>query len=196
MCGIVGIFDARQRPPLKESSLSRMATCLLHRGPDDQGVFVSQEHGVGLGHTRLAIIDLSSLGHQPMANKTKTLWITFNGEIYNFQEIRSELQKRCRKFRSNSDTEVILEAYEEWGIEAVSRFRGMFAFALWDASSHKLILCRDRAGVKPLYYYQKDGLVLFASELKALHKHPEFKKEINREALALFLQFGYIRAPH
>ncbi|MBI4122984.1 MAG: asparagine synthase (glutamine-hydrolyzing) [Parcubacteria group bacterium] len=196
MCGIVGIFDARQRSFLEESVLSRMAECLSHRGPDDRGVFVSQEHGIGLGHTRLAIIDLSSLGHQPMANKTKTLWIAFNGEIYNFQEVRSELEKRGRKFKSASDTEVILEAYEEWGMESVARFRGMFAFAIWDANSGKLILCRDRAGVKPLYYYQKNGLLLFASELKALHKHPEFKKEINYEALALFLQLGYIPAPH
>lgn len=195
MCGITGVrhFGTGR---VDEDALERMTRALRHRGPDDHGVFVDVKNGVALGNQRLAVLDLSPQGHMPMANRKKTLWVTYNGEIYNFREIRRELETRGRTFLSSSDTEVLLEAYEEWGMKAVEKFRGMFAFALWDAQKEELILVRDRAGVKPLYWYRKDDLLLFASEIKAFHEHPLFRKELNPEALSLFLQLGYIPAPH
>jgi len=193
MCGITGVYnlDERKADPIL---LKSMTDCLRHRGPDDSGIYVDQN--VGLGHARLSILDLSPAGHQPMSNDDQTIWVTFNGEIYNFQEIRKELEQKGYKFKSNSDTEVIIKSYEEWGLKAVEKYRGMFAFAIWDKKREKLYLVRDRAGVKPLYYYINNEVFLFSSELKSFHKHPNFKKEINFDALALFLQFGYILAPH
>ncbi len=173
-----------------------MTDCLYKRGPDDSGFFVDSNNNIGLGHRRLSILDLSPAGHQPMANDDQTIWIVFNGEVYNFAEIRKELEVKDYKFKSNSDTEVIIKSYQEWGIDCIKKFRGMFAFAIWDEKKEKLFLVRDRAGVKPLYYYFKDNLLLFSSELKSFHKHPKFEKEINFSALALFLQFGYISAPY
>lgn len=194
MCGITGIWDFKNK--ISEGTLKEMTDCLRLRGPDDSGIFVDEKNNVGLGHRRLSILDLSPAGHQPMANDDKTIWITFNGEVYNFSEIRKELEEKRYSFKSNSDTEVIINSYQEWGIDCIQKFRGMFAFAIWDKNKEKLFLVRDRAGVKPLYYYFKDNLLLFNSELKSFHKHPEFKKEINFDALALFLQFGYILAPY
>ena len=194
MCGITGIWDFKNK--ISPELIEKMTNVLSHRGPDDAGIFIDSKNNVGFGHRRLSIIDLSPAGHQPMANAEETIWVTFNGEIYNFKEIRAELEIKGYKFKSNSDTEVILKSYEEWGIDAIKKYRGMFAFAIWDKVKEKLFLVRDRAGVKPLYYYSKDNLFLFGSELKSFHQHPKFKKEINFDALALFLQFGYISAPH
>jgi len=142
----------------------------------------------------LSILDLSNHGHQPMAYNHLT--VVFNGEVYNFKEIRAELEKHSYTFNSHSDTEVILKAYHKWGIDAVYRFNGMFAIAIFDSQAQTLTLIRDRAGVKPLYWYQKDGLFMFASELKSFHEHPAFIKELNHDGLALFLQYGYIPQPH
>jgi len=194
MCGITGIWDFKDK--IFPQLLEKMTDVLNHRGSDDSGIFIDKENDIGFGHRRLSILDLSSAGHQPMANDDQTIWITFNGEIYNFKEIRSELENKGHKFKSNSDTEVILKSYEEWEMESIKKYRGMFAFAIWDKRKEKLFLIRDRAGVKPLYYYFKNNLFLFSSELKSFHQHPKFEKEINFGALALFLQFGYILAPH
>ncbi len=193
MCGITGIYNLNNKPA-KEDILRQMTEVLKIRGPDDIGFYLDEN--LGLGQTRLSIIDLSSAGHQPMANENKTLWIVFNGEIYNFKEIKKDLEEKGYKFKSNSDTEVILKSYEEWGIESIKKFRGMFSFAIWDNQQGKLFLVRDRAGVKPLYYYSSNGTFLFSSEIKSFHKNPHFKKEINFASLALFLQFGYILSPH
>ncbi len=194
MCGIVGIWDYRNR--ISREILEKMRNKLAHRGSDDAGIFIDEKTNIGLGHQRLSIIDLSPLGHQPMANDDKSLWIVLNGEIYNFKEIRKELENKGYRFKSNSDTEIILKSYQEWGKEAVNKFRGMFSFAILDKKKEKLILCRDRAGVKPLYYYFDGNLFIFASEIKAIISHPKVKKEINFDALALFLEFGYIPEPH
>jgi len=174
VCGITGFWDFKKIAT--KANLLLITDALCHRGPDDTGSFFDPSQGVGLGHTRLTIIDLSSQARQPMSNDPDSIWVTFNGEIYNYRELRQELICKGRQFKTNSDTEVILKAYEEWGIQCISRFRGMFAFVLWDANHKKLFLVRDRLGVKPLYYYYDDHLLLFASELKALAVHPEFKK--------------------
>ena len=194
MCGITGIWDFKDK--ISPQILEKMTDALNHRGPDDSGIFIDVKNNIGFGHRRLSIIDLSPAGHQPMPNADETVWVTFNGEIYNFKEIREELEKSGRRFKSGSDTEVIITAYEEWGMESIKRYRGMFAFAIWDKRKEKLFLVRDRAGVKPLYYYIKNGLLLFASELKSFHQHHKFDKEINFDTLASFLQFGYILAPN
>lgn len=173
-----------------------MTDTLAHRGPDDSGLFFDFRQGVGLGHRRLAIIDLSSQARQPMGNDPGSIWVTFNGEIYNYRELREELICKGHVFKTNSDTEVILRSYEQWGIQCISRFRGMFAFVLWDVNCNKLFLVRDRLGVKPLYYYRDSHLLLFASELKALTTYREFKRDLNPESLALYLRFGYVPSPH
>lgn len=194
MCGIAGLVDFRQKSNLE--ALKKMTDVLFHRGPDDGGYFFEGfEHSrVGLGHRRLSILDLSNHGHQPMTFGHLTM--VYNGEVYNFKEIRAELEKQGYSFESQSDTEVILKAYHKWGMDAVHRFNGMFAIAIFDSQKQTLTLVRDRAGVKPLYWYQKDGLFMFASELKSFHEHPAFAKEINHDGLALFLQYGYIPQPH
>ncbi|MCX6791358.1 MAG: asparagine synthase (glutamine-hydrolyzing), partial [Candidatus Gribaldobacteria bacterium] len=171
-----------------------MNDTLKHRGPDDEGFFLNQDKSVGLAQKRLSILDLSSLGRQPM--QAEHCWVTFNGEVYNFDEIRSELKGCGYSFLGGSDTEVILKSYLKWGIESIKRFRGMFAFSLWDEKLQKMFLVRDRAGIKPLYYYWDGQLLVFASELKAILQHPEVKKELNLEALSLFLQMGCVPAPY
>ena len=194
MCGIAGFIDFNKK--LDKASLMRMTDVLHHRGPDDSGYsFYSENQAtVGLGHRRLSIMDLSAHGHQPMAYKH--LEIIFNGEIYNFKEIRKELELLKHSFDSDSDTEVILKAYHEWGIDAIHKFNGMFSIVIFDTAANKVVLIRDRVGVKPLYYYHENGNVLFASELKSLHEVDCFKKRINQDALALFLQYGYVLQPH
>ena len=169
---------------------------MTHGGPDDAGIYSEKTRAVGLAHRRLSIIDLSSAGHQPMCSEDGNLVITYNGEVYNYNEIKNELLKKGYVFKSNSDTEVVLKSYQEWGLEAVNRFRGMFAFALWDRKKEELILLRDRVGIKPLYWYYNNGLFLFASELKSFHHHPGFKRNIDKKALATYLSFGYIPAPN
>jgi asparagine synthase (glutamine-hydrolysing) len=172
-----------------------MLRAIRHRGPDDEGLEVVPDVGLALGHQRLSIIDLSALGHQPMRSQCGRNWLVFNGEIYNFSEIRAELGKAGHRFGGHSDTEVILAAYAQWGLDAVSRFRGMFAFALWDGLQRRLHLCRDRFGVKPLYFTVFDGQLAFASEVKALLALPATSRHVDPIALSDYLQFGYASAP-
>lgn len=198
MCGIAGFYSAgtQSREALIELS-SRMATTLRHRGPDDARVWVDETSGVGFGFRRLSIIDLSAEGRQPMHSADRRYTIIFNGEIYNFLQLRDELISLGHGFRGHSDTEVLLAGITEWGIRpAIQRANGMFAFALWDSYEHQLYLGRDRIGKKPLYYGQFGGTLLFGSELKALRAHPAFHGEVDRGALTLFLRFGYVPAPH
>jgi len=177
MCGIAGIFDTRGQGEIDRSLLQRMNQSLLHRGPDEGGTHF--EPGVGFGHRRLSIIDLST-GQQPLFNEDGSVVVIFNGEIYNFQELVKELESCGHRFRTHSDTEVIVHGWEEWGEECVKRFRGMFAFALWDRNRQSLFLARDRLGKKPLYYsLLADGNLIFASELKALLVHPRLKRELD-----------------
>ena len=174
-----------------------MADQLIHRGPDDSGVWVDAEAGIALGFRRLAIVDLSPTGHQPMTSANGRYVMVFNGEVYNFGELRNDLESRGHSFRGHSDTEVMLEAVSEWGLEAaVKKFVGMFAFALWDRRERLLHLVRDRLGIKPLYWGWQGKTFLFGSELKALRVHPGFDPEINRSALALYLRYGYIPQPY
>ena len=194
MCGIAGFLDFHGKSDV--SILKKMVMALQHRGPDDHGFEVIQEHNtlVGIGQTRLSILDLSPAGHQPMHHKHFS--IVYNGEIYNFREIRADLEKLGHRFRSESDTEVILHAFEEWGADCVQCFIGMFAIVIYDRNAGEVYFFRDRAGVKPFYYYQKDGLLLFGSELKALLQHPGFEKEMNLASIRVYLDYGYIPAPH
>lgn len=193
MCGIAGFIDKTRT--FSEEQLDRMTSTLAHRGPDGSGgnIFKSELYNLGLGHKRLSIIDLHAHASQPMFLGD---WcIVFNGEIYNFQEIRDELIQKGRSFITQSDTEVILQSFDEWGHSAVSRFIGMFAFALYNKQLQRVFLYRDRAGVKPLYYYTTGEHFVFGSELKVFHQFPAFKKELNLDASAQFLQYGYIMAP-
>lgn len=194
MCGIAGFLDFTNKSTI--DTLQQMTLALLHRGPDDHGVEMieSPYAAVGFGHTRLSILDLSPLGHQPMSVDEWT--ITFNGEVYNFNEIRPELEADGIKFKSHSDTEVILRSFQKWGVECVKKFHGMFSFVILNKNTQQVWVVRDRVGVKPLYYYYKDGLFLFASELKSFHQHPAFTKEIDVASLGLFLQYSYIPGPH
>ena len=193
MCGLVGIFDSvAQREP-EHGLLSRMNETLFHRGPDGEGQFVAP--GVGLAHRRLSIIDLEG-GHQPMFNQEGSVGVIYNGEIYNFQELAKELTQLGHRFRTRSDTEVIVHAWEQWGADCVRRFRGMFAFALWDRNAETLFLARDRLGKKPLYYASlADGMVVFASELKALLPYPGLSREIDLLALEEYFAYGYVPDP-
>jgi asparagine synthase (glutamine-hydrolysing) len=194
MCGISGFADFNRKSD--KNILQQMNRTLQHRGPDGEGygMYNLENVTVGLGHRRLSIIDLTAAGSQPQTYKS--LHITYNGEIYNYAEIKNELIDKGHQFNSHSDTEVILHAYSEWGSRALHKFIGMFAFVIYDDAEQKIFACRDRAGVKPFFYYFKDRLFLFGSELKALVAHPAFKKEINIDAVAAFLQYGYVPTPH
>ena len=194
MCGISGFIDFNKKTDLEV--LEKMNRIMAHRGPDGEGygMYQTADAKVGLGHRRLSIIDLSEGGHQP---KTfGSLHLTFNGEIYNYAEIKKKLEEKGHQFNSHSDSEVILHAYKEWGSDALQQFIGMFAFVIYDEAKQQIFACRDRAGVKPFFYYFKDGLFLFGSELKALMQHPAFEKQINTDAVGAFLQFGYVPTPH
>lgn len=192
MCGVVGalVFDGGSFR-VTEPYLARMRETMTHRGPDGAGLWISPDARVGLGHRRLSIIDLSSAASQPMCNEEGTIWLSFNGEIYNHQEIRRELEAvgGHRWKTDHSDTEVILHAFEQWGIECLHRFRGMFAFALWNAKTKELWLVRDRIGIKPLYYSIHHGRITFASEIKALLQDPEQHRAVDEEALYHYLSF-------
>lgn len=190
MCGIVGI--AGNRPSGDRTLLTAGRDLLSHRGPDGAGEWWSDDGRVGLAHRRLAIIDLSCAGDQPMHDVSGQSVVVFNGEIYNFQDIRRELASRGHTFRTATDTEAILAAYLEWGVDCVSHFNGMFAFALFDRSRQRLFLARDRAGEKPLFYAVTEGTLRFASELKALFADPAFPRRVNRDALDCYLAMGYV----
>jgi asparagine synthase (glutamine-hydrolysing) len=195
MCRITGFWDLnyKQTYPLQDTLVS-MRDSLQHGGPDSAGAYMNDELALGLGHRRLSILDLSPAGKQPMFLEE---WvIVFNGEIYNFIEIRKKLELEGCQFESGTDTEVILKAFKVWGKKMVHEFRGFFAFAIFNQLTETLTLCRDRIGVKPMFWYWKDGLFMFASELKAFHEHPKFNKTINQQAVSLYLQQGYIPYPH
>ncbi len=199
MCGIAGFLDTSRSSSSEQLTLiaRRMATSLRHRGPEDEGVWVDPTTGIAFGHRRLSIIDLSPMGHQPMHSASGRYVITFNGEIYNFKALRQELEQLGETFRGHSDTEIMLAAIARWGVEAsLKKFNGMFAFGLWDREERTLYLSRDRAGEKPLYYGWAGKTLLFGSELKALQQHPDFRGDIDRGALAVYLRHNYIPAPH
>jgi asparagine synthase (glutamine-hydrolysing) len=191
MCGICGIVQTNGSGA-DPAVVQAMADSLRHRGPDDQGLWSSADRRVALGHRRLSIIDLSPAGHQPMTDQRGRLWISFNGEIYNYLELREELRALGHTFRTATDTEVILEAYREWGLDSVKKLNGMFAFALYDLDRERLFLARDRAGEKPLFYRHAGGTFAFASELKAMMMDPGFDRVIDPLALNQYLAFGYV----
>lgn len=199
MCGITGFLDLTRSSSteLIETRLTGMTNSIAHRGPDDSGAWMDPACGVALGFRRLAILDLSPTGHQPMISAEGRFVIIFNGEVYNFASLRDELAGLGHSFRSSSDTEIMLAAISQWGLKtAVQRFNGMFAFALWDRQEHTLSLVRDRLGIKPLYYGWAGKTFLFGSELKALRAHPAFQADINRDALTIYLRHNCIPAPH
>jgi len=210
MCGITG--EINYQSGVKIETVRRMSEVLAHRGPDDEGIVLFRGENyiklnspylndsgnsfeVGLGHRRLSIIDLSMDAHQPMANEDRSIWVVFNGEIYNFQEIRNHLEKKGHIFKSRSDTEVIIHSYEEWGVECLEQFRGMFAFGLWDCKHKRLFLARDRLGKKPLVYIHHNGKFAFASEIKALLQLPWVERRVNPRAIHNYLTYQYIPAP-
>ncbi len=193
MCGICGklYFDSARQ--VDSSLISSMSSVLQHRGPDDHGIYVAGP--VGLGHQRLSIIDTSAAGHQPMSNEDGSVWIVFNGEIYNFAELRGELKKKGHHFASHTDTETILHLYEEEDIRCLQKLRGMFAFAIWDMRKQRLFMARDRVGKKPLVYTVSDGAFIFASELKALLQDPAVPAPVNYEAIHHYLTYQYVPSP-
>lgn len=189
MCGICGKLNFDRERPVSPGLVRAMADTIAHRGPDDDGYFLSGP--VGLGFRRLSIIDLAT-GHQPLSNEDGTVWVVFNGEIYNYQELRDFLRSKGHVFRTQTDTEVIVHLYEEFGPECVGKLRGMFAFAIWDARSESLFLARDRVGIKPLYYCVSDRAIVFGSEIKAILADPEVRREIRPELIDRFLSFYYV----
>jgi asparagine synthase (glutamine-hydrolysing) len=192
MCGICGIFEYERRSDIPGEVVHRMNQTMIHRGPDDGGVFVGP--GIGLGHRRLSIIDLAG-GHQPMSNEDSTLWVLLNGEIYNYPELRAELVQGGHKFATKSDTEAIVHLYEDYGERCFAKLRGMFSIAIWDSRNRKLVLARDRVGKKPLFYAADDKRILFGSELKALLAGDSLSREMDDQALSDYFSFGYIPAP-
>ena len=195
MCGIYGYTSSKEK--VDPDLLRRMGNALLHRGPDDEGETIKDtaEISVGLGHKRLSVIDLSSAGRQPMANEDGTVWVTLNGEIYNFRELRKELKQKGHRFKSRSDAEVVVHLYEEKGADCLDRLEGMFAFALWDSRRRTLLLARDRFGKKPLHYAAVDGGIVFASEIKSLLEHPRVSREIDLQSMHKYLTYEYVPAP-
>src|SRR5437899_5327137 len=199
MCGIAGFWDSSRSlsPELLTRRVGRMTNALMHRGPDAGGLWLDSKAGIALGHRRLSILDLSPEGSQPMRSRCGRYVISFNGEVYNYRALREELAATGHTFRGTSDTEVMLAAIAEWGLDrALEKFNGMFAFALWDAQNRQLHLARDRAGEKPLYYGLLRRALVFGSEVKALRAHPYFDAGIDRGSLALYLRHSYIPAPH
>ena len=196
MCGIAGalVFDGA-RAPLRRDELAAMGATMRHRGPDGDGLWLADDRRVGLAHRRLAIVDLSAAAAQPMADELGTLRLAYNGEIYNHAALRAELETLGHRFRSRSDTEVVLRAYREWGTACVHRLRGMFAFGLWDASARRLWLARDRMGLKPLYYAVHAGRLVFASEIRALLADPALPRAIDENAFFHYLSFLATPAP-
>lgn len=196
MCGICGVFEfGKSGRGVEEDTLIRMRDTMTHRGPDDAGTYISPDGRIGLGHRRLSIVDLSPAGRQPMANEDGTIWITFNGEIYNHVRLRRDLEARGHVYRSRTDTETLLHLYEEEGPDFVRLLQGMFALAIWDGRRKELLLVRDRIGVKPLYYAVLPGTVLFASEIKAILEHPRVSRRIDLAAFYHYLTFIVAPAP-
>jgi len=198
MCGIAGIIY-KAKKDIKKEIMEKMIAEMHHRGPDDKGIYIGEgisgKTNAILGHCRLSIIDLSPLGKQPMSNEDGQIWITYNGEIYNFQELRDELKRNGHRFRSRTDTEVIIHGYEEWGVNVIKRLRGMFAFGIWDSKKEEVLIARDRIGQKPLFYFSNNNIIAFASSLYSLLMVPEVEKEIDPIAIHHFLTFQYIPSP-
>jgi len=192
MCGIAGQFNFRRREPVERETIVRMADSIAHRGPDDEGYFISGP--VGLGFRRLSIIDLAG-GHQPMSDPEETVWVIFNGEIYNFKELRAELEKCGHRFRTNSDTEVIVHGYKEWGADVLNHLNGMFGLAIWDVKKERLVVARDAMGIKLIYYRIAHGQLTFGSEIRPLLVSEESRPEVDPVALNLFLRFRYTPSP-
>lgn len=187
MCGIAGIFNFATRKPVDSHVISGMTEILKHRGPDDHGIYIDGH--IGLGHRRLSIIDTSAAGHQPMCNDDASIIIVYNGESYNYRDHIPLLQSKGHRFRSSSDTEVVLRLYEEYGMDCVKMLNGMFAFAIWDSNKERLFLCRDRLGIKPLYIYEDGQRLMFASEMKSFLADPTFPRKLNNTALRDYLRF-------
>lgn len=194
MCGIVGIVDSRRN--VTQPELKLMTDAIKHRGPDDEGHFINDEAIVGLGHRRLSFLDLSEHGRQPLSNEDGTLWITFNGEIYNYLPLKQELIQHGHHFSSNTDSEVLVHAYEQWGYDMLSRLVGMWAFAIWDEKTKTLFASRDRFGIKPFYYGEQNGRLVFASEIKAIAVLPDYKRTLNLSAFADYFNYRYVPAPN
>ncbi|HEY1484035.1 MAG TPA: asparagine synthase (glutamine-hydrolyzing), partial [Candidatus Acidoferrum sp.] len=192
MCGIAGIVSTAAGQRIESATIHRMCQAILHRGPDEEGIFVKD--GIGLGMRRLSIIDLAG-GQQPVFNEDRTAWIVFNGEIYNFEELREDLLKRGHRFSTHSDTETIVHLYEEMGPDCVNKLRGMFAFALYDERRQKLLMARDRLGKKPLHYALQGQRLLFGSEIKAILAVAPELASVNQEALLQYMYFGYVPDP-
>jgi asparagine synthase (glutamine-hydrolysing) len=192
MCGIAGQFNFQRHEPVERETIVRMARSIAHRGPDDEGFFIAGP--VGLGFRRLSIIDLAG-GHQPMSNSEGTVWIIFNGEIYNYKELRAELQSKGHEFRTNSDTEVIIHGYEEWGTDVFNHLNGMFGLAVWDVQKERLVLARDAMGIKLIYYKIENGTLTFGSEIRAILAAQESRPNVDPTALNLFLRFRYTPSP-
>ena len=192
MCGIAGQFNFLRREPVERETIVRMARSIAHRGPDDEGYFISGP--VGLGFRRLSIIDLAG-GHQPMSDAAEKVWVIFNGEIYNYKELRAELQSKGHQFRTNSDTEVIIHGYKEWGIEVLNRLNGMFGLAIWDVHNMRLVVARDAMGIKLIYYKIDDGTLTFGSEIRPILAADVSKPDFDAVALNLFLRFRYTPSP-
>lgn len=195
MCGICGIYSFQSVEEVKEDTIISMRDQMVHRGPDGGGVWISPDRKIGFGHRRLSIIDLSDAGHQPMANEDGQIWITYNGEIYNHNNLRPYLQQKGHVYRSHCDTETIIHHYEEKGIDCIQDFEGMFAFSIWDNRKKRMYLVRDRLGVKPLYYTFTGGQLIFASEIKSILEHPSVRRDINEEAFYHYLTFVTTPSP-
>src|SRR6266702_2677752 len=192
MCGICGVFNLQSGGPVSRDLIAQMTDLISHRGPDESGTYL--DGPVGLGSTRLSIIDLSN-GHQPMSNETGDIWIVFNGEIWNYKALRKVFLEKGHRFRTNSDTGTIIHAYEEYGVDCIAHLHGMFSLAIWDHTSRRLLLARDRVGKKPLYYTHVGDNLIFASEIKSLLCHPQVKRQVDVQALADFLSVRYVPGP-
>ncbi len=193
MCGIAGYLNFKR--PVENNEIIAMRDAIRHRGPDDEGVGFYENHSIAFGHRRLSFLDLSPAGRQPMCNEDETIWIILNGEIYNYVELRAELEKRYHIFKTHTDTETIIHGYEEWGYDVVNHLKGMFAFALLDLNKKRLFLVRDRFGIKPLYYHHSESCLAFASELKAILKCREVKREIDFTSFSDYFTYRYIPSP-
>src|SRR5215831_8659273 len=192
MCGIAGQFNFERCEPVERETILRMTRSIAHRGPDDEGYFISGP--VGLGFRRLSIIDLAG-GHQPMSDTEETVWVIFNGEIYNYKELREELQSKGHQFKTNSDTEVIVHGYKEWSTQVFDRLNGMFGLAIWDVPYQRLVVARDAMGIKLVYYKIENGSLTFGSEIRAILAAEDSKPAVDALALKLFLQFRYTPSP-
>src|SRR5947207_11774856 len=192
MCGITGQYNFERHEPVERETIVRMARSIAHRGPDDEGFFIAGP--VGLGFRRLSIIDLAG-GHQPMSDVEETVWIIFNGEIYNYKELRAELQSKGHEFRTNSDTEVIIHGYKEWSTDVFNHLNGMFGLAIWDVPNERLVLARDAMGIKLIYYKIDNGQLTFGSEIRAILAAGDSRPAVDPFALKLFLRFRYTPSP-